>query len=245
MNQFNKAQVIMLPTDTILASNFGLITTNVDTLLLVNNNTIGKVIESLRVELQHLYIISDDEIKEGDYKYNSKTNCIGKHNREGKGLPDELKKASEWCKKIIATTDISLANQCIRKDHTLTNNYSNVLPQPSQQFITKYIESYNKGEVNTDVLVEYESSIIGQCNCICHKPGYTVLHCFPCCHPHYIDSIKINPKDNTITIKQLKVSWNKEEVIENMWLAYKESNTIFVNEASTRREFDRWITKIL
>jgi hypothetical protein len=57
---------------------------------------------------QNIYITSDAEIKEGDWKYNSKLDCIVQHNRENKGLPDELKKASEWCKKVILTTDSQL-----------------------------------------------------------------------------------------------------------------------------------------
>jgi hypothetical protein len=71
------------------------------------------------------------------------------------------------------------------------------LPQPSQQFIEKYIECYNKDEIITDVLVEYNSS-----NDSLDYGGVYIP-----------SSLKINPKDNTITIKKLKESWTREEVV--------------------------------
>lgn len=48
-----------------------------------------------------------------------------------------------------------------------------------------------------------------------------------------------------ITIKKLKDSWNREEIIEQMWLAYKASNTIFEDESALRVEFNNWIDKNL
>jgi len=36
------------------------------------------------------------------------------------------------------------------------------------------------------------------------------------------DKLKVNPKDNTITIKKLKDSWNKDEVIELIYKYCKE-----------------------
>ena len=84
--------------------------------------------------------------------------------------------------KIIATTDISLVKE-----------YN--LPQPSQQFIQKYIEEYNKGNIITDVLVEYEYLLDDR----------AVL-------PYW--NLKVNTKDNTITIKKLKETYNKEELCQ-------------------------------
>ena len=69
------------------------------------------------------------------------------------------------------------------------------LPQPSQQFIQKYIEEYNKGNVITDVLVEYNYFL----------DDNSVL-------PYW--NLKVNPKDNTITIKKLKEVYTKDEVCQ-------------------------------
>jgi hypothetical protein len=94
-------------------------------------------------------------------------------------------------KKIIATTDTSLKIFAGKGD--TCDLYYN-LPQPSQQFIEKYIEFYNKGKVITDVLVEYQQ--IAQYN-----TGEPIL------------ILKLD-KNNTITIKKSKDSWNREEVIK-------------------------------
>ena len=153
-------------------------------------------------EYQHLYIISDDEIKKGDYIYCTITNAIeiAKYNH------DYL--IRDW-KKVIATTDTSLlidtyinqgdtvkGNLIIKRgsDYTTELRGKINLPQPSQQFIQKYIEEYNKGNIITDVLVEY--------NYFLDDNG--VL-------PYW--NLKVNPKDNTTTIKKTKENYTKEEVI--------------------------------
>ena len=100
----------------------------------------------------------------------------------------------ENCKKVIATTDTSLK---IKHQHSPYLRDWN-LPQPSQQFIKEYIESYNKGEVITYVLVEYELKMIhnGRINS----------------NTKIWEEVKVNPKDNTITIKPIKDSWSRDEV---------------------------------
>jgi len=186
MDNVKKAKVIMLPT-------------NNKTNLWISTQTnifrySSACIDDMRLaNSYHLYIISDDEIKEGDWVIcNGSKNTIQKiieineHNElelsKGYCLPKIL------CKKIIATTDILFA-----PTDDMINPY---LPQPSQQFIEKYIESYNKGEVITDVLVEYETI---------SKP----VHDYPL---NVIKQLKVNPKNNTITIKKVKDNWNREEV---------------------------------
>lgn len=135
---------------------------------------------------QHLYITSDEEIKEGDWFICNQAmqQCV--EVRKDNNYPYKIINkfngeiqyhSKHWKGKIIATTDKSLE-----------------LPQPSQQFIEKYIEEYNRGNVITDVLVEYEAN---SKNII--KYGARGKH------------IKVNPKDNTITIEKVKNSWTKEE----------------------------------
>jgi len=253
MNQFNKAQVIMLPTDK--ETNIVLNPTSKKLLLTKDwghhdhsNKPIKNFIDIGFIP-QHLYIISDDEIKEGDCVISTYDNWknisslkpqIGKILKITKDyiLIDSFNgdKDNKWdhghCKKIIATTDNSLKIFGGKGD--ICDLYYN-LPQPSQQFINLFIEFYNKGEVITDILVGYEyfsnkGNIYG--NPMMMSVEQSKL------------KLKINP-DNTITIKPTKDSWNREEMVENMWRAYKEADTIFVEEAGLRHEFDRWITKIL
>ena len=100
-------------------------------------------------------------------------------------------------REVLATTDETLYL-------TFNNGKTDlkfVLPQPSQQFIEKYIEEYNKGNIITDVLVEYESDFN---SCFCTKDICNGNNC--------PKKLKINPKDNTITIKKIKDSYSREEV---------------------------------
>lgn len=184
---------------------------------------------------QHLYIISDDEIKDGDWVYennlNQKTKIYQIEKRDGQlmffrfeNVPIWLNKNVHNCKKIIATTNTSLN-----------------LPQPSPQFITKFIESYNKGNVISDVLVEY--------NC-----GDSQCSLFGCknhvgCKHENIQIPKVNLKNNTITIKRLKENWNREELPEKIIELCKKFQRIKNYNAldfdTNQTEFKQWISNNL
>ena len=183
MSTFKKAKVVMLPTN----EKTNIINTN-QGLLYNSNDYIGIN--------QHLYIISDDEIIEGDWFYNIHSKIVGRAAFNfGK---DEL------AKKIIATTDTSLY---IHQEETFyLPERVFYLPQPSQQFIQKYIEEYNKGNTITDVLVEYELISNEEYFLNTINPDENV--------PYFDENLKINPKDNTITIKKAKDSYTREEVID-------------------------------
>ena len=190
MEQFKRAKVVMLPTN----EKTNIINTN-QGLLYNSNDYIGIN--------QHLYIISDDEIKEGDYYIIDDIPELLKNNG--------LKFIDDYCKKVIATTDTSLY---IHQKETISlPERVFYLPQPSKQFIEKYIEEYNKGNIITDVLVEYENIYIDSF-------GTTIVQ-----HEKDSDSylkqctfvnskLKINPKDNTITIKKVKEIYTKKEVYQ-------------------------------
>lgn len=90
-------------------------------------------------------------------------------------------------KKIIATTDTSLG-----------------LPQLPQQFLEKYIEEYNKGNRIEEVMIEYETSQITKQEWFQEAP-YRVKY--------DITTLKVK-SDNTITIRKIKDSWSREEVIK-------------------------------
>ncbi len=164
MEQFKRAKVVMLPTENIKNSVW-----LDDANYLLSNHFLIK--QKPKGKFQHLYIISDDEIKEGDWFIDNITNKTVQlcHLIAGDILFNEKMahfNKNELRKKIIATTDTSLqirdktTKHIGRKIITVTGNSN--LHQPSQQFIEKYIESYNKGEVITDVLVEYENKFDGK-----------------------------------------------------------------------------------
>ena len=147
---------------------------------------------------QHLYITSNDEIKEGDWYDDSYGNI-----RQAITIKTEYSIAykkmvinvyygeninsyhnlHEQMRKIIATTDSSLAYYLPEDINKVGAEHS--LPQPSQSFITEFVEEYNKGNIITDVMVEYEEAF-----------------------EHYKSTTewelpKIS-KDNTITIRRVK-----------------------------------------
>ena len=211
MSTFEKAKVVMLPTNK--PSKLGDLAT-------YKGYSLAKVIKegvnpkNTTLQFWNLYIISDDEITSkkllntNDYYYirnHYNEWYVGKFN----GVSfDFINNDGNFdsnlfvCKKVIATTDTLLKIEINGNRGNLLSDVSFDinLPQPSQQFIEKYIEEYNKGNVITDVLVEYEYLLDDR----------TVL-------PYW--NLKVNTKDNTITIKKLKETYTKEElcqILENL-----------------------------
>lgn len=239
MNQFKKLQVIMLRTreDSMLSKAY---LAN-PSYLRFNKNGF-KDDSFLSNDNQHLHITSDDKIEEDDWCYDKTNHRIVKfihtipgtknHCFVSSVISNKLETAKKGYSidrcdlmKIIATTDISL--NYIKHDDTVPypKGKQIILPQPSQQFIEKYIESYNKGEVITNVLVEYTKATYDKWF---NNGGQPVF-----------DTLKINPKDNTITIKKLKDSWNREEV-EN--ILYKHTEMML---SGYRDTLDNWIKENL
>jgi hypothetical protein len=184
---------------------------------------------------QHLYILSDDEIKEGDWFWQGFDKKVHQCHKTTDHfiiavLPDDYPK--KICKKIIATTDSSLSlNQCDgcitgapidgKNIHRFADKGAMVcqrdkyqLPSIPQSFIEYYVSEYNKGNKIEEVLVEYEikgwsKHLIEEA----HEPKE--LH----------QTLKLN-SDNTINIKAIKDSWTREEVSGDMqyYMEYIQSN---------------------
>lgn len=98
---------------------------------------------------QHIYIISDEKIKEGDWYYDILGNTIYKCQSKGEEIC--IFKNYTKCKKIVATTDISLSPN---KLYPMVQNNNTILPQLSESLITDYIKSYNEGHPITEVDLE-------------------------------------------------------------------------------------------
>ena len=152
----------------------------------------------------HLYVLSNDEIKLFDWVYNNKENIVEQISSKTQLIfVLEENKENQTFKKIIATTDTSLI-ALYGSDEEGYRKMRDGLHQPSQQFIEKYIESYNKGEIITEVMVEYELISNEEYFLNTINPDDDV--------PYFDENLKINSKDTTITIKKVKDSWNREEV---------------------------------
>lgn len=121
---------------------------------ILTGNLIYSKIQERCLSGYHLYILSDEEIKEGDWCFYEKENrCFQAtftdvNNIYAKNPAYRV----EGIKKIISTTDTSLG-----------------LPQPSQSFIKKYVEGYNSDNVIEDVLVQYDMVNINHDTDFMHK----------------------------------------------------------------------------
>lgn len=221
MNQFKRSQVIILPTEnnTVIVLNPSTNKLSIPKELIIGTDSLKRFKEVGFIP-QHIYIISDDEIKEGDWRLDIRTNKIYQSVKQDAELYD-----TSFRKKIIVTTDTSLKIEG-KLWKTTTN-----LPQPSKQFIEKYVESYNKGEVITDVLVEYEDYIIKY-----NTKGITNIKS---------NRLKVNPKDNTITIKKLKDSWSREEVIILMKKSFNKGVDAESFQVPLYFSSDKWIEENL
>ena len=191
MEQFKRAKVVMLPTNQ--KTKCLMVYSDVE-------KTKGKLIlNGLKndeyKEHQHLYIISDDKIKEDDWCIDSDRNIFQHKNH----FPISIGQ-----RKIIATTNTLLKIEIDgnRGDLLPDVSFDINLPQPSQQFIQKYIEEYNKGREIKEVLVEYELVSNEEYFLNTINPDDDV--------PYFDENLKINPKDNTITIKKVKDSYTRE-----------------------------------
>ena len=172
---------------------------------------------------QHLYFLSDEEIKEGDWVYNHILNDVVQiktsHIQNPINFFTEINKLKH-AKKIIATTDESLFEQIFyHPDGAIIGGIESykLLPRPSQSFIERFIEKYNVGTPITHVMVEYVNL----------EPNEQGL------------ILKI-AKDNTITIKPVKDNWTREEVIELL-----KKNLEYTNISILGSEFDKWIEQNL
>jgi hypothetical protein len=152
-----------------------------------------------------MHILSNDikDIKDGDWVYVDCRNTPTGY--DGFGVWKYMKAPCPmpyWgnpncCKKIIASTDLSLN-----------------LPTPSKSFVMKYITIHNKGAIITsspitDVLVDYEDK------------GYQKLmnpeEPLPTKQHHYwIDNLvlRVDSTDNTISIRSIKNNYTENEVLE-------------------------------
>lgn len=190
-----KCKVVMLPTEK-APKNWKIGELLLDGTSLFLNKTIRSNKTNNVAIPQHLYILSNEEIKEGDWVImqtvwgklldNSKKKPLKVLNQDKTDyLIAEQESPTKWkgnvskddCLKIIASTDESLG-----------------LPIPPDDFIKKYCELGGIEEVFVEFKNVTETYSVGHGEAI-----------------DFVNKIKVS-SDNTITIKPVKNSWNREEV---------------------------------
>ena len=197
-----KHEIILLPTN----DKYSIIGLYKDTRNLVYN----KRNDIPRGMMQHLYLISNEQIREGSW-YLANNTIIKADDKFDEGNNPNQNKRN---KLIIATTNRKLGmsingDSLIEKmkdysDYMNNGKHDNMLPQPSQQFIQEYIDAYNSDNTIKWVNVEYEDKS--------HTKDCGTLYrgCSPDCRFHKEDKIKVD-KNNYISIVNGKDSLKEEE----------------------------------
>lgn len=158
---------------------------------------------SNKINPQHLYIISDDEIKEGDWYV---------HNQAGKLRVINSNAIPMDAKKVIATTDTSLHTSEEVDGSELMDEWQGEkidlhteLSQLPESFIQAYIKAYNEGKPITEVDLEV-SRCCDQCgddksatDCYCHYGNYKTI------------SVIKTREDNTVIVHRSKM-YSADEV---------------------------------
>lgn len=143
---------------------------------------------------QHLYIVSDEQIKEGEYGLDIRDNKIFNcervlSNRYEQGV---LQFQKSYCKKIIATTDksITINGYDSSDEDAIVKCY---LPQLSQEFIELYFKKYNEGNMITEVEIEYQSGLSADED----NQG------------NLIPEVYLKIKNNEVTVKEVQVEYSR------------------------------------
>ncbi len=147
----------------------------------------------------HLYVLSDEEIKVGDWCIQLGMNRLEKWDGDTYNLDISLRR------KVIASTDKSLMiEKCsgfIGKEYPL--------PTLRESFIEKYIQAYNAGHPIEWVNVEYEDVDIHKVKIKYNFDGEGVLGEF-----EGLDTKLKLRSDNTIITHPIQDSFSREEVID-------------------------------
>ncbi len=178
------SDVVMLPTEK--ASHIGFYTDPKDTRLYFNSSKTPLLKNQPNWKPQHLYFLSDDEIKDGDWVFDVFAWKRGKGDVVIQNV-NLTQGQLQFCKKIIATTDESLVTKhncnCFATTYEGCSECLELLPRPSNEFLKKFCEL---GGIDK-VLVEYDCD---------HSelPDEVIEQLIK-----IVDVIKVAP-DNTITI---------------------------------------------
>lgn len=220
----------------------------------------------------HLYITSKEEIKLGDWFYNSFVNLIQQATEEI--LSGVVNPNKDGSRKIIASTDESLKRKenCIQCEGTGETTFSGTyttqkvcdvcngkktmnfkfLPKPHKKFIEEYVKNYCSGNIMTSVYVEYDYEDVASWA----RNEDDTYDCLTCgkeefdrgddCNCEYY-TLVINPENNTISTLVID---DKVYTRDDMVRAYTQGakdycKTLNTYQAFTREELPKWIKENL
>ena len=198
--ELKRTKVVMLPTD------------DMSNITVMYPNRAGSYLQfgtrkyyaPEHVKSQHLYFITDEEIKEGDWVFSNRTGSVGlcKHNWQG---------GYNGSYKIIASTDPKLIIEKTQRsmlNNLITNRVK--LPQPSKAFIEKYCKV---GGID-EVMVEYwiDNDHIRRKHLRDVPKGMNPETVVASILSEYLGSFPKVNSNKEITIHPIKTSWTLEEL---------------------------------
>lgn len=180
---------------------------------------------------QHPYILSDEEIKEGDWylTINNHETLLHRCRYKGTNVVDNFEK--DECHKIIATTNPELLP--LKYRDTPLESRSSILKGVAfipEDFIEAYIREYNAGHPIEKVMIEYETRFLNNANT-------SELQ-----RSEFIEVLKLRP-DGTVIISKIK---ERMFTIEDMIDAFVEGfnrKQILYTATLNRIEIGKWIDK--
>ena len=222
MEQFKRAKVFVLETNQ--SPQIGDICYSRRTGYFINegNTSVTNVINMLFVKntdikTYKMYITEYKEIKDKDY-------FIVRYNENTFVLGQITKNTMDVIDdKVIAILGNHIYPPC---DGHCGNECVCIYPHPSPDFVKKWVDEANEDNIITDILVEYEYLLNDN----------TVI-------PYW--KLKVNSKDNTITIRKVKENFTKNEVISLCDDAYKVGyGTAVCEETNQGKEisFKEWLS---
>ena len=223
MEQFKRAKVFVLETNQ--PPQIGDICYSRRTGYFINegNTSVTNVInmlfvKSTDIKTYKMYITEYKEIEDKDYFIleNSLSDKSNLFLKLGNSLPS-------ISNKVIAILGNHIYPPC---DGHCGNECVCIYPHPSPDFVKKWVDEANKDNIITDILVEYEYLLNDN----------AVI-------PYW--KLKVNPKDNTITIRKVKENFTKNEVISLCNDAYKvDYGTAVCEETNQGKEisFKEWLS---
>lgn len=148
---WKKLQLHALPTDK--ATDFGQCIEDMSDVKIGEWKKIVPMMMSLEYwEPHHLYLTSDEDIKEGDWFFNPATNEVLFASKDMLSWNSDTTQQHKGWRKIIATTNPDL--QIIPKFYRSPENKNNNVPKIPQSLIEYFVQQ--QGNVK-EVLVEYET----------------------------------------------------------------------------------------
>jgi len=192
------------------------------------DETMGKHYVLDDVIFQHLYILSSEEIKEGDWAYDIIDKTIFQMNNQ-RGI--DL--AGDRIKKVIATTDKSLTfktTEACKKSFDEGIKYMDRLPQIPESFLQVYVTAHNQGNTITEVQLELK----------CGRCGMSGGHKMSCKDEYLRYYIPKTREDNTVIMHEAKL-YSRDEMLQ----AWKDGFNDSTNEKNYNYALIQWVEKNL